>query len=157
MKINLLLSDNSPRSGFVNIDPYAPSGDPLRTIGDVTNLDEHCEDAECDELVALDIIDYVPALELDSVLLHWLKKIRHGGSITLGGVDMREVSRAFVAQKISLEDANILFYGAQSAPWQYRKSTLTLQKLIELLESKGLKIVQKRINHFSYSVKAVRP
>ncbi len=156
MKINLTLAEDSPRSGFKNIDPYAPLGHPLRTIGDVANLDEYCEDAECEELVALDVIDYMPALQLDNILSHWLKKIRHGGTIAIGGIDMREVSRAFVSQKLSLEDANLLFYGAQRAPWQYRKSTLTLQKVIDLLESKGLKILQKRINEYSYMVKAER-
>lgn len=157
MKVNLLLNKKATRSGFLNIDPLAEPGDTDRVLGSVSNLDEFVDDAEIDELVAIDVIDYLPANELDNVLDNWIRKIRHGGSVTVGGVDIREVAKALAFQQIDITTANLLLYGSQQSPCEYRKATLTLQKLIDVFKSRGFKIIQKRLNNYYYHVKAERP
>lgn len=156
MKVNLLLSGDGPRSGFLNIDPFAPPDDALKTRGDICNLDEYVDDAECDELIALDVLDFLPSPELDNVLDNWIRKIRHGGTIVIGGVDIREVANGLIRQELTLEQANKLLYGTQTAPFDYRKASLTLQKLVEIFQARGFKILQKRVSDFFYHVKAER-
>jgi hypothetical protein len=126
-------------------------------VGDVCNLDHYVCDAECEELIALDVIDFLPSNELDTVIDNWIRKLRHGGSITVGGVDMREVARGLVNQTLTMDRANILLYGAQRQPYEYRKSTLTMQKLLAVFQTRGLKVIQKRLVNYYYHVKAERP
>ena len=66
MKINLLL-DGHALSGYKNIDPYG-YGDETKVVGDVENLHDIVEDAEATEILALDIIDFLP---LDSIEIYW--------------------------------------------------------------------------------------
>jgi hypothetical protein len=157
MKINLLLNDASPRSQFLNIDPLAPPNDPLRVVGDFGDLNEHVDNAECDELIATDILDFLPASQIDDVLNHWVSKIRHGGTITVGGLDLREVSHGVVKHSLNIDDANLLIYGAQQAAWQHRRSATTLQNVLAVLTSKGLKPIKKRVESYFYSITMERP
>lgn len=157
MKINLTLGTDVYRGGYLNLDPLASPGDPIRTRADICNLDEFVDDAEAEDLIALDVIDFLPSPELDNIIDNWTRKIRHGGTITIGGVDLREVAKAFLDQELTLQDTNQLLYGSQKAPCEYRKATLTLQKMIEVLQFKGFKIIQKRIVNYYYHVKAERP
>lgn len=152
MKINLLLNSDQIRNDFLNIDPLAPNN----TIGDITNLDDLVDDAEATEFIALDVIDYLPPSALDAILTNWLKKIRHGGLITIGGVDIMQVAKALYRQEVSMTEANILLYGRQSAPWEYRKTTLTMGAIIGILQQNNFKIIQKRMEIYHYIVKAER-
>jgi hypothetical protein len=156
VKINLLINNNSVRNGFINVDPFAVPGDG-KVGGDVGNLDHVACDAECDEIVADDILDYIPNDVSGDTLLNWIGKLRHGGTLTIGGVDLREVSRMFTRQEIDVSEANAVLYGRQRLPLEYRKSTSTIQHVINMLESKGLKILNKRIEGAYYSVTARRP
>lgn len=157
MKLNLLLNSKNVRSGFVNVDPLASPDEADKVRADVCNLDAVAEDAEVDELVATDVIDYLPARQLDDIVDNWIRKIRHGGTIVVGGVDVREVARGVVNQELDLESANRLLYGFQDAPWEYRKAALTVQKLIDVFASRGFKILHKRLENYYYQVKAERP
>lgn len=157
MKINLLLNGDGIRSGYLNLDPLADPNDSMKTQGDICNLDEYVDDAEADEIIATDIIDFLPTNDLESVLSHWLSKLRHGGSIVVGGVDIREVARGLLNQRLTLNQANMLLYGGQQSPHDYRKTTLTLQKLLEIFQQLGFKVIQKRQENYFYQVKAERP
>lgn len=157
MKINLLVNSNDVRSGYTNIDPFASPTDTQKVIGNVYDLDEYVDDGEAIDLLALDVIDYVSPASTDAVLDIWIKKIRHGGTITIGGIDMREISHAFLNNKISLTEANILLYGAQRAPYEYRKATLTIQHVINMFKERGFKLERKQIIQYHYYVTARRP
>jgi hypothetical protein len=126
-------------------------------VGDFGNLDEHVDAAECDELIATDILDFLPAHQIDEVLNHWVSKIRHGGTITVGGLDLREVARGLVKHELNINDANLLIYGAQQAAWQHRRSSTTLQNVLAVLTSKGLKPIKKRVESYFYSITMERP
>jgi hypothetical protein len=62
-----------------------------------------------------------------------------------------------VNQTLTMDRANILLYGAQRQPYEYRKSTLTMQKLLAVFQTRGLKVIQKRLVNYYYHVKAERP
>jgi hypothetical protein len=157
MKLNLLYNNNMVRAGYTNIDPFAPPDDPDRTNGDIVNLDEYVDDAEATDIIALNVIDFMPSSETNEIIAGWIKKLRHGGTITIGGVDIRDVSKAIIYQQLSLTDANFLLYGAQRAPWEYKKATLTLQHLINALQGQGMEIIKKHSENFTYHVTARRP
>jgi hypothetical protein len=157
MKINLLYNSNMVRAGYLNLDPFAPPDDPDRINGDIVNLDEYVEDAEATDIIALNVIDFMPSSDTNDIIVGWIKKLRHGGTITIGGVDIRDVAKATIYQQLSLTDTNLLLYGAQRAPWEYKKATLTLQHLINALQGQGMEIMKKHSENFTYHVTARRP
>lgn len=149
MKVNLLLDNpGDVRSGYLNIDPFAPAEGDQRVKGDVSDISWAVDDAEATEIVALDVIDFFPARDADRVLNNWLSKLARGGRLTVSAVDVREVARAFLAGTLHLDDVNDLLHGKQEQPWQCRRAAYTLDQLVEVLGNLGYKVLLKRVqNH----------
>lgn len=147
MKLNLLINNSGDvRNGYLNIDPSANPEDPYgRVRCDLDNLDPLVDANEATEVVALDILDYYATTDVDRVLNHWLSKLAHGGTLTVSVVDLREVSRQFLAGGLGLDEANLLLHGEQDGPMRFRMCSLTLDHLSAVLENKGLKVLKRRI------------
>ncbi len=148
MKINILIG-GADKNGYLNISA-------LKDL-EIRNLDEYVDNAECFEIIAEDIVDYMPKQELSKVLDNWVGKLRHQGMIVIGGTDVYEVCKMFAQEALSLEELNNLMHGEQSQGWDVRLNQLTLQQMCNELESRGLKVLKKRINGFKFSVEAERP
>ena len=86
-----------------------------------------------------------------------MSKLRHQGTIVIGGTDAYEVCKMFSQNAIDLQELNNLFHGQQTQEWDVRLNQLTLQTVSEELEKRGLKTLKKRINGFKFSVEAERP
>tara|TARA_Y100001938_G_C8081944_1_gene429685 strand:- start:352 stop:828 length:477 start_codon:yes stop_codon:yes gene_type:complete len=156
-KINLIYGSGDVLHTHVNINPFAEEEDGKTIIrGDIKNLDKYCDDCELSELIATDVIDYVPHSENKKTLENWIKKIRIGGKIVIGGIDMFEVCKSVSLYEIDTFDANILLHGDQTKPYIIRKSNFTAVGLSEYLESKGFKIIKKRIKNYRMVVEGER-
>ena len=142
MKLNLLWSGHA-LNGYVNVDPFG-FGDENKVVADLKNLDDVVDDSEAMEIIAEDIIDFLPLGDVEDAINHWIKKLRHGGRIIVGGVDMFEACKAFSTYTIDLAMANYLLHGAQEQPWEERHANFTLLGLAQFLEDRGLKIITKR-------------
>jgi predicted SAM-dependent methyltransferase len=153
MKINLMHGSGTILSGFINID------DTQNNKMRVDNLDKICEDSECDEIIAEDVIDYFSSKEVDLIIQGWVSKLRHGGKIVIGGIDLDEICKSLYNKRINLVEANILIFGNQKHPWEFRKSGLTSILLVKVLKNYGLNIIKKRINliNYHYVIEAERP
>jgi hypothetical protein len=153
VKLNLTLDAPERIGGYVNIDPYGEAD--IR--GGVGNLDAYVDDSECEALLARDVLDYFRPSDVGDVLDNWVRKLRRGGQITIGGVDIQEVARKLATREIDLHTANRFLYGDQSAPWQGRKATISLDHLGEVLISRGLKVTRRSLNGCFYEISAERP
>lgn len=153
MKVNLIMGGKA-MSGYLNIDPHG-FGEDNKVIGEINNLDEYVGDAEATEILALDIINYLPIEEVEEVISNWISKLRHGGKIVIGGKDILSVSKIFAQGAINLVTVNKEIFGENDV-LNKRKSHITLRYISELLKVKGLKILKKRINGTSISVEAIR-
>lgn len=154
MQVNLSISGKGILPGYVNISPVeTPDG----ILGSVTSLDTYIEDAEATEILARDVLDFMSPHDIDDIIEHWVRKLRHGGSLTIGGVDLPSVSQAIARGEMSIDDGNRLLYGSQDVPWNYRKATTSLLLIVEKLSGAGLKIMSKRYIGNYYSVTGVRP
>lgn len=156
MKINLLRGSNEFISGYTNIDPYG--NDDNIVIGEIENLDYVADDAQCIEIRAIDIIDYIEPSKIDKVLYHWMTKLRIGGTITIGGTDLSLVCNAFLDGSINADVATSLLYGQRFSSYQYKKNITTLENLCDFFESAGYKILLKRYDFstMNYLIKAER-
>jgi hypothetical protein len=160
MKLNLLYGPGPIHGeGFLNINPFSDKDTDTQKQGGVENLDEFVDDGEAEQIIALDVIDYLEINKVVPVIVGWVKKLKHGGIITIGGVDLYEVSRNFFRYNISLLQANELIHGKSDMPFLVKKTQFTLKGVIDLLQGQlGLKILKKRLDQetLRYCVEAQR-
>jgi len=157
MKINLLIDNGAGvRSGYVNIDPYADSNNDSRISADLTNLSHTVDDGEATEIIAHDVLSYYPQSLASRILENWVKKLAYGGTITVSALDQTEVARHINSGFLTVEQANLLLHGAQEKDWDTIKSSFTLTRLAEALESLGLKIIRRRSSDYKVMVTARR-
>ena len=154
MKVNISVGASEFKNGYLNIDPISkPEGLDI----DIRKLDTIIGDAECTEFIAEDVLDYLEKSEAESVLEHWISKIRKGGKIVVGGIDAYEVSKMFYQQKITLEEFNTLIHGSFGQPWNVRLNNFTMEYIQSKLINAGLKITKKRLNGYHIIVEGERP
>jgi hypothetical protein len=158
MRVNLIYGPSSePKTGYLNIHPFAEQEDETTKMCDVRNLDLHVCDAEVTDLVAVDVVDYIPLPEITDVIDHWVSKLRIGGKMTIGAVDAYSVAKAFAEYQIDLDAFNQLILGAQTSPGDHKSNVLTMASLVNYLELKhNLTIIHKRYDGFAYLVTAER-
>jgi len=156
-KVNLIYGIGDVMHTHLNINPFAEDESDVIIRADITNLDKYVDDSELKELVALDVIDYLPMEKTESAISNWIKKIRIGGSVVLGGVDLFEVSKSLCQYRIDITEANMLIHGEQKKPYMTRRANFTAIGLSEYLQERfNLQIIKKRINNYKMIVEARR-
>ena len=157
-KINLIYGSGDVLDSHININPFEENPNDTNIIrGDVSNLDQYADDAELDELSAVDVIDYFPLNSCEDSLSNWFKKIRIGGKIIIGGVDLFEVCKSFSQYRIDITEANRLIHGEQQKPYMFRKANFTALGISEYISEKfGFKIIKKRINNYHMIIESER-
>lgn len=141
MRINITLEDDNQLNGYANINPNA--------------LNEAVDDAEAEEIRAINILPYYPQTESAKIINSWLRKLKHGGKIIIGAVDILEVSRDFSTYFLDIDTANLFLYGEEGKP--SAQAGFTVMQVSEYLESKGLKITKRRTEDYRFVVEAIRP
>jgi hypothetical protein len=158
MKLNLLLDDSAAiRPDYINIDPLAPlNNDNL--VRDTFKELREVDDGEADSIVAIDIIDYYSPKEVMDFFTVWAKKLKHGGVLTVGFTDIYALSKGIMMRYLNLEAANVQLHGLQDKAWKIRRCSLSIDFIAKSLETRGLKILNKRLGGNAKAiVKAVRP
>lgn len=158
-KLNLIYGVGDVLHTHTNINPFAEEADGETIIrDDLMNLDKHVDDAELTELVASDVLDYIPLNNIENVIKNWMKKIRYGGRVILGGTDLLEVSKSLSQYRIDITEANVLLHGDQSKPYLIKRVNFSATGLSDYLKYEyGFKIIKKRINNYKMIVEAERP
>jgi hypothetical protein len=90
--------------------------DSYKCVGYRRNLDEICDDAECTEINAPDILDFIEYSKHKEFILHLIKKLRHGGVLIIGGTDITTLSLNVFSKNLSVADANQLVFGSDDSP-----------------------------------------
>lgn len=152
MKIKLSVNDK-PMNGYISLDPVPadPSIQPAFS-GSFADLTAVVNMAECTEILADDILDYIHISDMYNVVQHWCGLLRHGGKIIIGGTDIAEVAKAIAIKAIDNKQANLILHGSRVR----KASQISMDDLVSLLKSFDLKITKKRLNGMKMVVEAVR-
>ena len=166
MKINLLYGDGKGDilNSHLNINPFISDlsfEEDYIIQGEITNLDAYVDDAEEEEIIAYDVIDYLEPFTVNSVIDHWIKKIRHNGTIIIGATDLHLLSKAISQYKVDYFKANELLHGNQKEHYMIKKVSMTALGLCNYLTEKhGLKIMKKilgnNVDDFHMTIEAKR-
>ncbi len=156
-KINLIYGVGDVLHTHININPFDNDADGKLIIRDsVTNIDKHADNAELLELIATDVIDYFPVQETEEIIAGWMSKIRIGGKIVIGGVDLMEVCKSFSSYDIDSNLANLLLHGQQQPQYMIKKSSSMALIVASFLQHNGFKVIKKRIQNYQMIVEAKR-
>jgi predicted SAM-dependent methyltransferase len=158
MKINLIYGEGDILNTHLNLHPFAMQETDDVKIADVKNIDRFVCDGEAEEIVALDVLDYLVLYEVTKVIGHWVQKLKIGGTLIIGGTDMTLVCKSFAEGDIDLETANKMLHGIQTQPHLVKRVNLTLLGVCNFLmqDCQGLQIMKKRYNGHNYIIEVRR-
>ena len=146
-------------NGYLNIcQGPATTNDQERVYAELQNIDNMVDHNECTDVLALDVIDYLPLGLRHNVINHWCTKVAHGGTITLSGLNLQEVTRLIFNGKISdVAEINRIVYGNISNVWTIRKSFTPPEDTAGMIMSTGqFDIVAQRFDGVFYVITAKR-
>jgi hypothetical protein len=125
-------------------------------LGFVKTLDPFVMNAECTEILALGVIDYIEIERVEVYIQHLVSKLRHKGKLVITGRDMFYFANLVVTQpgNVDLVAVNKLIYGElDKRPYA---SQTHVNHVAELLQKFGLKILRKSLEAGEYVVEAER-
>lgn len=140
MKLNICVNGQY-KEGYKNIEPRS-------------NIDDVVETAECEEIFASDIMDYIPSEIVYDTLKNYVSKLRHGGRIILGGTDLVLLSKEIVTHRLNLVEANKILHGANGEV--KKNGQISLSDLDDILKSFNLKVMKRRIDGIKFYIEGVR-
>lgn len=147
MKLNLLFNQDTILADYINIDPFLGFGPEDRSTdkinGDIFDLDWIAEPAQCEEIRAYDIIDFIDMSIKPTVLQNWFGRLAKGGTITIGGNDLMLITRDTYQRNIDFNTASYLLYGNPESLGSLRTGLLTIGIAEKLFAENNLSIVSK--------------
>lgn len=115
------------------------------------------DDNQLEEILAINVIEYLPRAMFDQIINHWITKLSHKGKLVVDFVDLYTVSRLFFLQQLQFQDVNTLLHGEMKVGWDEKKLNLTVPQLSNTLETFGLKVISKKLDGVKATIIAERP
>lgn len=131
--------------GYVEVNP--------RDGGNIVCLP--CPDNAAEEIMAEDICDYIPRIQLVPVISHYIKKLQTNGKLIIGGTEIKELAKAVVLGD-DFESFNKMLFGSFENVWDIKSGATSIIEIVDVLKQLGLKIIGKKINGYKFIVEAVR-
>lgn len=138
---------------YLHIDPHPLNSNIPAYNGQLEdlNLDNIVDNNECTEIVAGELINYIPVEKVFNILNHVCMKLRHGGRIVVGGTDVRVVSLGVVNGSLDPKEFNNIVFADGN------KSILPMNDMADILCKIGLTILSREFNGVNYLITAERP
>ena len=147
MQINLIYHDEDVLNGYLNIHPWTfeETEEPNVKIGNLLNLGTLVDDSEATEIIANKVIDYLSPAEIRPAMEEWIKKLRHGGKITIIGTDLYLVTKSILSFKLTSGEANEYLFGDQKEEYLIKRVALNCEGVANYLKEidKDLEIEEK--------------
>jgi hypothetical protein len=152
MKLNLGCGQDI-RPDYLNIDikGHSTSNTEIFKTGCVESIDWICENETVEEILAMDILAYIPPHELNNTIKNWVDKLEPGGIIKISIIDLFAISEAFIRGQASIDEFLILLFGKVD---DQRLSSMDSQMLLSLIEKHTLKIETKRFDGIIFYIEA---
>ena len=134
MKINLQIHKRGEFAGYINCD--------------INSLNEAASDYEVDEIMADEILDYIPYSQINDIVTQLITKLKTGGTLMLSSFDIFELGRRIVNKDDNDATYNSILFGSEPV----KRSCLSLRYLENILTSKGMKTIRKHIQDSRYTL-----
>ena len=111
----------------------------LNPVVGFTNMEAAVPPASAEEILAEDLIEFFPLKKVEQAIDYLLSKLRHKGQITLSCKDIYVLNYLITRREFDITNINLALYGDSLSV----RSVLSSEDLINILTSRGLKIVKK--------------
>lgn len=115
------------------------------------------EDSECTEILAPEILDFIPVEQFNTVMTGYMQKLRHGGRLILGGTDLMETLKSYITGMIDSIQVNHILYGNNKHAWSLKRASYSLHEVADYFDQLGYKILKKRIATPQMLIEVQRP
>lgn len=121
-----------------------PVGIKYEALRDIDNY----KDGSINNILLQDILDYMPYDKVIPLVELCIKKLAIGGTISLQGVDLKQLASSITFNEIGLDIAKKILYNN-------KQSIHTMEDIIKILSAIGCNITSKKyINIFEYYIEA---
>lgn len=140
-----------PIEGYLQLDPIPREDSPAiaTSLADL-NLDIYCENNECTEILAPELLDYIPFHKVFNFLHMLHRKMRLGSRLIIGGTEPRLLARSIIDGELDQKQYNQIVYS------DGKSGTVPCSDLCEMLKSVGLQVVSRKLDGVTYIVEACR-
>ncbi len=135
MRINL---GTDTRQGYINV---GKTPGPNITLGDFKNLTGITQDGTAEELVAIDVVQYIDHANLLGVLSNWVSKLSKGGEIYIQAPDSSLLGTIMQYEQTTVEQINKLIFGDSEK--NRAVGIYNLTGFDTLLRNLGMEIISK--------------
>lgn len=117
-------------------------------------VNKYCMEAQAESINGGDILDYFSTDELEELLDIWIKALKVGGQIIIGGTDIFLLSKNAINRSKELIDINAVLFKRDNPI----KSITSIESTKEFLISLGCEIsnIEFDFNSCSYCVEAYK-
>lgn len=114
-----------------------------------------CPDGSAEEILAEDVCDYIPRIQLPAVLSHYVSKLQQNGRLVIGGTELKELAKAVVLGD-DFDAFNKIIFGSFDNVWDIKSGATSVIEIVDALKQLGLRVVGKKLNGYKFIVEAVR-
>lgn len=122
-----------------------------------TKINEFIDDGEATEIIAERILEYVPAEEVMNYVSLLAKKLAHKGQLIITSTDIVILSEKFIRGEINIIDFNKILFGSKTHAWDFKMSAVSLGDINEVATVLNLKVLEKNIDDFTFTIRLERP
>jgi trans-aconitate methyltransferase len=157
MKLHLGCGEDI-RFDYVNIDliPNLTLPPEVYRQGDVGSLDWVCGEAAAEEILAIDVLQYLPWMPLPQILRHWVSRLQPGGRMKLAQPDLHQVAARCANDTLDYAAAMRTLFGEQRHVQDCCRSAIDSRVLCQWLTECGMTIRTKRYTGDTFFVEAVK-
>lgn len=138
MKINICFGNsNQPLNGYINTNIFE---DQNFKNCHPENLDSIVDDGEAEQILAINVINYISYNNINDVIMGWFKKLKYDGTMTISFYDFLEICRTLTTQQLNMESAKKLIYGEQTEDFLFFKSGISLLEIKNIFSAINAKI-----------------
>lgn len=154
MKLNLGCGEDI-RHNYINIDLKSNNSCPKEIYrqGDIQSLDWICANGDVEEILALDVLSYIPITHMLSMFKNWAQKLSKGGILKISTPDAFTLAKMLVQDAIQLKDFSLTLFGLYEQN-DIKKSAIDAKTLLTFLTECKLEIITKKYNGVFFYVEA---
>lgn len=140
------------RNGYLNLTYRKPEVEAVNFCPP-NNLDAVCKDGEAEEIVANEVLAFMPPAEASEAIKHWFTKLSSDGVLQLSFTDVYLACQAAHLRLLNLEQIHNAFLGDD----RVKRSLMTTNIARSFLENVGYKIEFISTDHISVTITARKP
>lgn len=154
MKIHLTANSEKILDNYLNLLPIVKMETSNTKQCDPLNLDPYVDNGEAEEILVQDILCCFPYSMTFAVVDRWLAKLKIGGKIIIIEEDVSILLNEYSCSRLNNEQINERLFGKPEG--LTKSSCISMFNIIDFLQSKGLKILKKKIDNTIVVVEAQR-